>query len=88
MAEVGRKYRSTLIEDAIKEGVRAHGNTFNVEGRRALLEKLEVSEIEGMRDDWRSQADAELPRGRKTNEEAETPQASQTLAVPIGAFQG
>jgi hypothetical protein len=86
MAEVGRKYRSTLIEEALKEGVRAFGNTFNVEGRRSLLDKLEISEIETFRDDWRAQADSVLPRGRQTADEKSAPAAETPLQVPVGAY--
>lgn len=86
MAEIGRRYRSNLIEEALKEGVRAFGNTFNVEGRRSLLDKLEIAEIETFRDDWRSQADAVLPRGRQTVDDKNAPAPETPLAVPVGAY--
>lgn len=86
MAEIGRRYRSNLIEEALKEGVRAFGNTFNVEGRRSLLDKLEIAEIETFRDDWRSQADAVLPRGRQTVDDKSAPAPEAPLAVPVGAY--
>ena len=88
MAEVGRTYRANLIEEALKEGVRAFGNSFNVEGRRSLLEKLEIAEIESFRDDWRAQADQIFPRGRQTQEEKIAPQVREPLPMPVAAFQG
>lgn len=87
MAEIGRKYRTNLIDEAIKEGVRAHGNTFNAEGRRSLLEKLEVADIEQMRDEWRTIGDSVFPRGRQSQDNTEKPETRQVLAVPVGAFQ-
>jgi hypothetical protein len=60
LADDGRAYRSDLIDEAIEEGVRAHGNDFKAETYRAVLEASTIPVIKQMRDDWRTAANAFL----------------------------
>jgi hypothetical protein len=65
-AEVGRRYREELIEDALKEGVRARGEDFTQDIYRGILQNSSVEGIKQLRDDWQKDGDARLAGGRKT----------------------
>lgn len=56
-AAIGRQYKADLIDEALKDGVRAKGDGFKAELYRGILAALGVSEIRAMRDDWRSEGD-------------------------------
>ena len=71
LADAGRTYRVDLIQDALSEGERAFGESFQREQREALLAKLDLEDIKAMRDDWRSVGDQTFQTGRVTKDEDE-----------------
>lgn len=86
-ADLGVKYRSDLIEQALAEGVRAHGADFARETYEGLLNGTQdVEAIKRMRDDWAKTAQATVPNGRATTEGR--PDAGEFVAVPYTAFRG
>lgn len=90
LADDGVAYRNDLVEEALAEGVRAHGEEFAQESYRGILESSSIETIKCMRDDWKAVGDArfreqpsiieEEPEG--SNENAEDP----PQAVPDEAF--
>src|SRR6185503_11033140 len=73
LADDGAAYRKDLIDEAVQEGVRAHGNDFKQEHYRGLLEKSPLETIKTMRDDWKRTADTKLPGGRQTVDGEDAP---------------
>lgn len=71
LADDGRTYRADLIEEAIAEGIRAHGDKFAQEQYRGLLEASSIEVIKRMRDDWAGIAAERLAGGRTTVDEDE-----------------
>ncbi len=80
LADDGRAYRADLIEAALTEGVRAHGEKFAQEAYRGLLEASGIEVIKRMRDDWRAIGDKQFPGGRETvdGDENQQPEADQS----------
>lgn len=87
-AAEGAEYRTALIEEALKEGVRAHGASFNRDTYLNTLKSLPLDSIRVMRDDWKKSATAVLPGGRRSadNGDAETPKKIVSKH-PAGAFK-
>lgn len=71
LADVGRAYRSELIEDALSAGTRALGKGFRMDQYRAMLDRLDVDDIRTMRDDWLARGDQMFGKGRITRDDAE-----------------
>jgi hypothetical protein len=84
-AEEGRQYRSDLISTALAEGVRAHGNDFDKDGYRIILESSSLSAIKRMTADWKKIADATLPSGRQSQDTTES-RKSTVVLVPDEAY--
>lgn len=63
LADDGRTYRADLIEAAITEGVRAHGDKFAQEQYRGLLEASSIEVIKRMSEDWAVIAAERFPGG-------------------------
>jgi len=72
-AAEGRQYRKDEIARAIAEGVRAHGNEFEVEDYTALLNLAPLATIQRMARDWQKVANAALSAGRSSVETDQTP---------------
>lgn len=85
LANDGRQYRTDLIADALKEGVRAMGEGFNQEAYRTLLENSSLEAIKQLRSDWAAVAAKRWPHGRQTNEGNEPTQTPREL-VPDSAY--
>lgn len=75
LADIGRQYRADLVSEALEEGVRAHGEEFDQETYRALLESETTSleTIKRFRADWKRIGDQTFSGGRKTTEESDGP---------------
>lgn len=82
----GRQYRTDLITEALEQGVRAHGNSFDKEGYQALLEGAPLDSIKRFASDWKRVADAALPTGRHSTDGEEQP-APRISLVPDEAYQ-
>lgn len=68
LADDGKQYRSDLIEDAIAEGVRAHGTEFKPDDYRGVLTSAPISTIKRFRDDWKVVGDKNFAPGRITGD--------------------
>lgn len=68
LADDGRQYRTDLIEEALAEGVRAHGDEFAQETYRGMLEQSSIEVIKRMRDDWKAIGDKRFLGGRQTED--------------------
>lgn len=86
LADDGRQYRTDLITDALKEGVRAMGDGFNQEAYRGLLEQSGLDAIKQMRADWAAIADKRWPKGRQTNDESDDEAPAAVSLVPDEAY--
>lgn len=69
LVEEGKTYRNDLVTDAMTQGARAIGKGFAEATYRGLLETAPLETVKRMRDDWKAQADAEIPTGRTTESE-------------------
>lgn len=67
----GRALRTALIDETLAEGVRAYGDAFNQEGKRSMLQGLDVDTIREMRSTWQAIGDASLPAGRRSQADPE-----------------
>ncbi len=67
----GRVLRKALLDDAIAEGVRAFGDKFNAEGKRTMLEGLDVETVTEMRASWKEIGDKVFKGGRQTQDNPE-----------------
>jgi hypothetical protein len=83
----GEQYRTDLIAEALAEGVRAKGPTFDQETYRATLEGAPVATIKRMRDDWEREATKDLKPGRQTREDASETGARPRPSVPRSAHK-
>ncbi len=89
LADDGRTYRGDLIDEAIKQGVRAMGTDFGEEAYRATLENNSIEVIKRFSSDWQRMADANLAGGRLTTEENDDgkPKTKTQRRRPIGAHK-
>lgn len=83
----GAQYRADLITEALAEGVRAKGPTFDRDTYRQTLEGAPIATIKRMRDDWAGEAALQLKGGRQTTEEAQEQANRQPGATPRSAFK-
>lgn len=69
IAKIGVELRARLVEDTIKEGIRAMGDKFDAEKQRALLNSLDVANVDAMREAWAGIAAVLFQPGRETIDE-------------------
>ena len=83
----GETYRKHLVEDAIKAGVRAHGDKFDKAEYQKVLEVASLDTIKRMTADWTDVGDKLFPGGRSTTDgnEGEEGQTS-SRRVPVGVY--
>lgn len=84
LADDGRAYRAELTDETVELGIKAFGDTFPAEQRRAMFAKLELSDIRGFRDEYRAIADKVLPEGRASHETDQSPGEPSEMAPGIG----
>lgn len=60
LAEDGEQYRADLIDEAIREGVRANGDEFNQDLFRSQFENADLDFIKEMREMWTKQGDEQF----------------------------
>jgi hypothetical protein len=68
VAEDGRLYRKTLVDEVIQAGIRLHGNDFNEDLYRRIAEEStrSIADLQGMRDGFDRQFKANIPNERLT----------------------
>lgn len=71
LAEDGRAYRTDLISEAIAEGVRAYGESFDAEMYGEVLRSATLPVIKRMKADWAKIGDKTFTGGRQTTDEGE-----------------
>jgi hypothetical protein len=79
LAEDGKAYRTDLIEDTLKEGVRAMGLNFPEETYREMLAGATLERIKTVRDKFAEQAKGVVPSGRQTTDTDEKADAVDLL---------
>lgn len=72
LAADGQAYRADLIEETLKEGVRAMGLNFPQEAQKEMLEGASLARIKEVKEKFAEQARATIPTGRQTTSEDET----------------
>lgn len=72
----GRAYRADLVEETLREGVRANGPTFAADDYRALLEGASLARIKTVRDGFANVAAQLFKGGRTTVDTVEKPAGS------------
>jgi hypothetical protein len=82
LAEDGQAYRADLIEETLKEGVRAMGDNFAQEAYEEMLKGASLARIKEIRDKFAAQAKATIPQGRQTTSDDETAGATVDLLNP------
>ncbi|MCI0489379.1 MAG: hypothetical protein L0229_22530 [Blastocatellia bacterium] len=87
LAADGRRYREDLIAEALAEGVRAHGDKFQEETYRSMLDRSDIDTIKRMRDDWKAVGDANFPGGRLSQDASERKPAIVEHSTPVRAFK-
>jgi hypothetical protein len=91
LADMGRAYRSDLIEETLNEGVAAFGEKFPREQRAATFAKLDIDEIKGYLEEYRTIANGTFKAGRATgdgeDEQQAEPKASKGRNIPDDAFR-
>ncbi|HEY8838248.1 MAG TPA: hypothetical protein VIO16_11350, partial [Dehalococcoidia bacterium] len=68
LADDGKRYRDDLIEDAIKEGIRAD-EAFPVETFKGILARSTIDEIKVMRANWATKGAQNHQGGRQTGDD-------------------
>ena len=88
-AEAGRTYKSDLVDQAIKEGVRSSGNEFDEKHWRAYLtEQTDLAVIKASINSFRKEADAKLKAGQQTRDEDDVPTSTAKIhVVPSEAYK-
>jgi len=88
-AEAGRQYKADLVEQALKEGVRANGNDFDREHWTTFLsEQTDLAVIRASVASFRKAADAKVQPGQKTRTEDDTPVVTAKVpVVPAEAYK-
>jgi len=88
LADDGATYRADLIDNALAEGVRAYGDSFDADTYSALMGQSDLVVIKRLRDDWKVIGDGRFPHGRQTKDQHEngaTP--SPAGDIPAHAFR-
>lgn len=88
-AEAGRTYKSDLVGQAVKEGIRANGNEFDEKHWRAYLtEQTDLEVIKASAESFRKTADANLDPGQKSRTEDNVPTSTAKVhVVPAEAYK-
>lgn len=81
LAEDGRAYRTDLISEAIAEGVRAYGESFDAEMYGEVLRSATLLVIKRMKADWAKVGDKTFTGGRQTTDEGEQAKAQPARKV-------
>ncbi len=82
LADDGATYRNDLVEEALAEGVRAHGAEFAKETYRAVLNTSTLETVKRMRDDWKAVAGQTFQPGRQTADEGGEPETRTQQPIP------
>lgn len=82
----GRAYRKDLIEQALLEGVRAHGNDFKRETYQRVLDGASLEVVKQMHADWAAAAARVNPGGRKTQDGPGEQPAERSGSLPPRAY--
>ena len=72
-AEDGQAYREARIEEALKQGTRAHGDAFDAKYHREYYADLPIEKLNDAIENNRKLGDAALPAGRSTTDAHEPP---------------
>ena len=67
-AEDGKVYREARIEEAIKQGTRAHGDAFDEAYHREYYADLPMDKLNAAIENHKKLGDAALPAGRSTTD--------------------
>lgn len=88
LAADGRRYREDLITEALKAGVRTHGEKFQRERYEGILRRstTTIEEIRTLAAEWGAKGDALFAGGRQTVDETEEPNRPKRSA-PAAAYQ-
>jgi hypothetical protein len=81
LAEDGRAYRTDLISEAIADGVRAYGESFDAEMYSEVLRSATLPVIKRMKADWAKVGDKTFTGGRQTTDEGEQAKAQPARKV-------
>lgn len=81
LAEDGRAYRTDLISEAIADGVRAYGESFDAEMYGEVLRSATLLVIKRMKADWAKVGDKTFTGGRQTTDEGEQAKAQPARKV-------
>lgn len=93
LAREGKQYREELIEEALAWGVRAHGEYFSQDSWREILSEpsRSIEAIKGFIEQFRKEAEKNVPAGRKTDPEAglvdSTRDAENDSGIPDELFR-
>lgn len=90
LADDGRVYRSDLIEETLREGVRAQGDKFPAETFRAMLKNASITDIKSTRDSFKATGNSHFQGGRQTSDvaSADPPPTTEVVDVPADMFRG
>ena len=88
-AREGIQYREELIQDTIEWGIRAQGNDFPADAWKQLLSEpgRTIEAIKDFREQFKKQAEAAIPAGRKTAPEAGKGNAAVKSDIPDDCFK-
>jgi len=81
LADDGRAYRTDLISEAIAEGVRAYGESFDADMYGEVLRSATLPVIKRMKADWAKVGDKTFTGGRQTTDEGEQAKAQPARKV-------
>lgn len=89
LADDGTRYRADLVAAALAEGVRAHGEGFNQETYRDLLERASLDAIVRMTADWKAIGDKRFAGGRlvEDGQSEKVTEAQPRRVVPSAAHK-
>lgn len=77
----GEQYRNDLVAEALAEGVRAYGESFDQETYEEQLRAAPLKVIKRMRDDWQTIGDSRFAGGRQTTEDDAQDDAASVVEV-------
>lgn len=80
-AEDGKAYREARIEEAIKQGNRAHGEAFDEAYHREYYADLPMDKLNAAIENNKKIGDAKLPAGRSTSDTHEPPPERQKASL-------
>ena len=87
LAAEGTEYRNDLVAQALAEGVRAQGNSFDAAVYEPTLRSVPIATVKRMRDDWKRVADSVLPSGRRTAEASGETAVVESSLVPDAGYR-